>query len=98
MICKFTLPHPHSMPLDSWSMAKSILQILIGICVQKGTITQDEINQVGVGRWKPEWSGDERGSMTIKDILRMKSGLDFVEAYVRNEDDMPGRQTRRPLY
>jgi CubicO group peptidase (beta-lactamase class C family) len=61
----------------SWSMAKSITQALIGILVADGKLDVDALADV------PEWTfGDPRGQITLDDLLRMSSGLKFVEDYV----------------
>jgi len=58
--------------VSSWSTAKSFTSFLIGIAEESGYINSihdpaaDYIN---------EWSMDERSSITIKDLLDMRSGL-----------------------
>jgi len=69
--------------LISWSMAKSMTHALIGMLVDEGRI--DPSATAGI----PEWADDERRSITIDDLLRMRDGLDFVEEYV----DAPGSRT-----
>jgi CubicO group peptidase (beta-lactamase class C family) len=62
----------------SWSMAKSITQALAGILVGDGKIDLDAPADA------PEWSapGDHRGQITLDILLRMSSGLKFIEDYV----------------
>jgi len=61
----------------SWSMAKSILQALIGIAVDQGRINIFE------PLCAPEWpAGDPRAEITWDQLLRMASGLQFDEDYV----------------
>jgi CubicO group peptidase (beta-lactamase class C family) len=62
----------------SWSMAKSITQALAGILVGDGLIDIHAPADV------PEWRtpGDPRGAITLDLLLRMSSGLAFVEDYV----------------
>jgi CubicO group peptidase (beta-lactamase class C family) len=62
----------------SWSMAKSITQALIGILVGDGLIDIHAPADV------PEWTapGDPRAPISIDLLLRMSSGLSFVEDYV----------------
>ena len=62
----------------SWSEAKSITQALIGILVREGRIDIHAPADV------PEWQGadDPRGVITLDMLLRMSSGLKFVEDYV----------------
>jgi CubicO group peptidase (beta-lactamase class C family) len=66
----------------SWSKAKSITQALVGIAVGDGRL--DVMAPADV----PEWSGagDPRGPITLDLLLRMSSGLAFVEDY---EPDHP---------
>lgn len=59
----------------SWSKAKSITQALIGILVKDGKL--DIIARANV----PEWANDERAAITLDQLLRMSSGLKFVEDY-----------------
>jgi len=61
----------------SWSMAKSVTQALVGIAVKDGLIDIHAPADV------PEWSapGDPRGAITLDQLLRMSSGLSFVEVY-----------------
>jgi len=61
----------------SWSMAKSILQALIGIAVRDGRMSI--FDRTGA----PEWpAGDPRAEITVDQLLRMASGLEFDEDYV----------------
>ncbi len=60
----------------SWSMAKSITQALVGVLVKQGRL--DIYAPVDV----PEWQGDERAAITLDQLLRMSSGLEFSEDYV----------------
>ncbi len=60
----------------SWSMAKSILQALYGIAVRDGVVNIFDRAAM------PQWEGDERAEITIDQLLRMASGLQFDENYV----------------
>ena len=62
----------------SWSMAKSITQALVGLAVGDGLIDVHAPADV------PEWSDsdDPRAAVTLDLLLRMSSGLGFVEDYV----------------
>ena len=62
----------------SWSMAKSITQALVGILVARGLIDIQAPADV------PEWQGegDPRAAITLDQLLRMSSGLQFAEDYV----------------
>ncbi len=56
-----------------WSMSKSITGALVGILVGEGRLSVDRPAPV------PEWGApsDRRGAITINDLLRMSSGIDF---------------------
>lgn len=62
----------------SWSMAKSITHALVGLLVADGKL---DIHQPAAA---PEWQGadDPRAAITLDQLLRMSSGLAFVEDYV----------------
>lgn len=61
----------------SWSMAKSITQALAGMLIGDGKLSLGE--PIGA----PEWAaGDPRTTITLDHLLRMSSGLKFVEDYV----------------
>ncbi len=66
----------------SWSMAKSITQALVGIAVG------DDRLDIHAPADVPEWAvaGDPRRAITLDLLLRMSSGLAFVEDY---EPDHP---------
>jgi CubicO group peptidase (beta-lactamase class C family) len=72
----FTADQTHA----SWSMAKSITHALIGILVGDGLI--DIHAPADVSEWRGR--GDPRGEITLDQLLRMSSGLEF------NEDYLPG--------
>ncbi|MBI1329580.1 MAG: serine hydrolase [Alphaproteobacteria bacterium] len=62
----------------SWSMAKSITQALVGILVKDGKL------DIHAPAAVPEWQSDDdpRKAITLDLLLRMSSGLAFVEEYV----------------
>lgn len=63
-------------PLPGWSMAKSVLGALIGICVGEGKL------RLGDRALLPEWAPpDPRAEITLDQLLRMRSGLAFSENY-----------------
>lgn len=71
------------MPLPGWSMAKSVLSALVGVLVDDGRLTLDSRELL------PEWSGqDPRAAITLDDLLRMRSGLRFSEAYANPWSDV----------
>jgi len=63
-------------PLLSWSMAKSITHAAVGLLVADGHLDLDGPAPV------PEWADDERSTITLLDLLEMRSGLRFVEDYL----------------
>jgi CubicO group peptidase (beta-lactamase class C family) len=62
----------------SWSKAKSITQALVGLLVGDGKLDVEAPADV------PEWktAGDPRAAITLDQLLRMSSGLKFIEDYV----------------
>ena len=64
-------------PLLSWSMAKSVLHAVVGLLVGDGRLDLDAPADV------PEWSdaADPRHALTLRDLLAMRDGLDWVEDY-----------------
>ncbi|MCL4722408.1 MAG: beta-lactamase family protein [Gammaproteobacteria bacterium] len=56
------------------SMHKSVLALLIGIAIDQGLIRSvDE----PAATYLPEWAGDERAKITIRQMLQQASGIDF---------------------
>jgi CubicO group peptidase (beta-lactamase class C family) len=64
-------------PLPGWSMAKSVLNALVGILVGEGRLSIEGRSLL------PEWAGlgDPRAEISLDDLLRMRSGLQFSEVY-----------------
>ncbi|UCE21838.1 MAG: serine hydrolase [Candidatus Aminicenantes bacterium] len=67
-------------PLIGWSMTKSVTSALVGILVGQGKLSLEEPAPV------PEWKepGDPRRAITLDHLLRMSSGLKFIEEYEDN--------------
>lgn len=65
-------------PLLSWSIAKSMVNALIGIMAQQGKI--DIKKPAPVAEWQ-KTKDDPRRAITLDQMLRMSSGLDWVEVY-----------------
>lgn len=63
--------------LLSWSMAKSVLHMIVGTLVDDDRLDPDQLAPV------PEWSDptDPRHQIRIRDLLSMRDGLDFLEEY-----------------
>lgn len=72
-------------PLRSWSMAKSILHLAVGVAQAQGRL--DVTTPAPV----PEWTGaDPRAAITWDDLLTMRAGLRWTEAYeVADPDAVP---------
>lgn len=64
------------MTYPSWSKAKSITQALVGIATGDGLIDVKAPAEV------PEWRNDERAQITLDQLLRMSSGLRWLEEYL----------------
>jgi CubicO group peptidase (beta-lactamase class C family) len=62
--------------LVSWSMAKSITHAAVGILVGDGVLDVDQPAAVA------GWRGTPKESITLQDLLDMRSGLEWVEDYV----------------
>ena len=62
--------------LISWSMAKSMTQAAVGIAVGDGLL------DVSAPAPVDSWRGTEKESITLDQLLEMRSGLEFVEDYV----------------
>ncbi|WP_170004012.1 serine hydrolase domain-containing protein [Pseudopontixanthobacter vadosimaris] len=60
----------------SWSMAKTITAVMIGMLVADGRLNLDETPPI------PRWQrpGDPRGDITLRQLLQMRSGLRHTEA------------------
>ena len=71
--------------LLSWSMAKWITHPLVGLLVADGRIDLDAPAPVAA------WAGDERTSITVEQLLEMRSGLAWRCAWVA-----PSRSRNRP--
>ncbi|MCK5537892.1 MAG: serine hydrolase [Bacteroidales bacterium] len=86
--------------LLGWSMTKSVTATLFGVLEKQGKI---DINATHLF---PEWSTDERASITLNGLLQMSSGLEWEENYDEISDvtqmlfldeDMSQMQLNKPL-
>lgn len=59
----------------SWSMAKTVTAVMIGMLVADGRLSLD--GSVPIRAWQR--SGDPRGEITLRQLLQMRSGLKHVE-------------------
>lgn len=80
-------------PLLGWSMTKTVTAAIIGTLVRDGLLSVDQSDLF------EGWSSDERGEITLADLMAMSSGLAFNEDYgdvtdvtrmLYLEDDMAG--------
>ncbi|MFZ9396135.1 MAG: serine hydrolase domain-containing protein [Erythrobacter sp.] len=60
----------------SWSMAKTVTAVMIGMLVADGRLRLDEPAPVAL--WQR--AGDPRGEITLRQLLQMRSGLRHTEA------------------
>jgi CubicO group peptidase (beta-lactamase class C family) len=72
------------MPMRSFSMAKTFTAMLVGIAQSKGLIRS--LDDKTSDYW-PEISGSAYGQTTIRNLLRMSSGVPFRELYTWTPDD-----------
>lgn len=61
-------------PQLGWSMTKSVTSLLTGVLVEQGVVALDD------DRLRPEWT-DGRADITVEDLLRQTSGLEWDETY-----------------
>lgn len=62
----------------AWSMTKSLVSLLVGCAVQDGRIQSIDDP---VTRYLPELRGGGYDGVTIKQVLQMRSGVDYEERY-----------------
>ncbi len=78
---------------NAMSMSKTIAGLLVGIAIAEGAI--DSIEDP-VSQYIPEWRGDERAGITLRDLIYMQSGLrnerrtdtptsDLVQMYIGSD-------------
>lgn len=90
----------------SWSMAKTVTAVLIGMLVADGRLELDETPPI------PNWQrpGDPRGEITLRQLLQMRSGLRHTEQgepaydsdtvrmlFLEGRDDMAAWAEAQPL-
>jgi CubicO group peptidase (beta-lactamase class C family) len=61
-------------------VTKSMCGMALEILRESGEISSFD---TPLRRYFPEWSGDERGSITIREVMDQTSGLDATEAVLR---------------
>jgi len=90
----------------SWSMAKTVTGVMIGMLIADGKLRLDETPPI------PNWrrSGDPRGAVTLRYLLQMRSGLRHTETadpayaadtvkmlFLEGRDDMAEWAEAQPL-
>ncbi len=68
----------------SWSVGKSFASAMVGIAWGDGHLTSLDIPMT---EFVPEWEGTERAAITLRDVLTMSSGLDWIEVYALDSDE-----------
>lgn len=58
-----------------WSMTKSVTSSILGVLHNQGKISLNQQNLFD------EWKGDERKNISLKNLLNMNSGLEWLEDY-----------------
>ena len=59
--------------VTSWSIAKSITSIIFGIALEQGYFSGSL--ETTAATYLTEWAGDSKNTITIKNLLDMRSGL-----------------------
>jgi CubicO group peptidase (beta-lactamase class C family) len=68
---------------NSWSMAKSMTDALVGIAIGEGKI---ESVEQSAADFIPEWRGTRKEEITLRNLLSMNSGLLWDEDYFEESD------------
>jgi CubicO group peptidase (beta-lactamase class C family) len=74
---KYAEPFHADMPQLGWSMTKTVTAALTGILAGDGQVHIDM--PANVAEWRA--NGDERRGVTLEQLLRMSSGLQYSEVY-----------------
>lgn len=84
---------------NSFSVAKSIISILVGIAIDEGKISSEND---AVGKYIPEFNEGDLAKIKIVDVLKMASGLNFKESYStpfnQTTDAYYGNDLRKLIY
>jgi len=67
----------------SWSMAKTVTAMLIGMAIAEGHIRSVDDPAAA---YVPALAGTEYGRTSLRHLLQMSSGVRFVEEYTENDD------------
>lgn len=74
---KYYEDHTKSTVSNSFSAAKTVVALLIGIAIEDGDINSLDDS---VGDYIPEFSAGDKAKITIRNLLHMASGLDWTES------------------
>lgn len=64
-------------PVNSFSMAKSIVGLLVGIAEGEGKLSLDD----RAGKYIPQFDNPQSEKLTLRNLLSMSSGLNYDESY-----------------
>lgn len=67
----------------SFSMAKSLLATMVGIAIEEGKIGSLDDHVVD---YLPDWKDSAYAQITVRDLLGMRSGIDWLEVYEFGSD------------
>ena len=70
---------------NSMSMAKTVLAMLIGIAISEKKIPSENS---AISQWIPEWAGDARGKITIRDLLEMRDLFEINSSAINPFSDL----------
>ena len=71
--------------MTTWSVAKSFVASLIAIAMEEGRI--ESLDQT-LEDFVPEFAGTDYGATSLRHLLMMSSGIDFVEDYSAEDSDI----------
>lgn len=89
---RYADPADVTVPLQGWSMNKSLLATWVGMQVERGELALDTRVREVVAALDPSLSGNLSPELDLSHLLHMESGLDFEETY------FPGDDATRMLY
>ena len=77
---KYLDDYDHNTMFHGWSMTKSVAGAMAGILADKGKLSLDDPVEVG------DWEDEEKGEITVKNVIQMSTGLDWYENYFTISD------------
>ena len=70
--------------LLGWSMTKSVANLIAGLLIKEGRLSLDQDTLY------PAWENDQRAKVTLANLLKMNSGLEWTEQYGNVSDVTQG--------